>query len=111
MVINMEQTFQQIKEQITNWVYGKKTQLEYVKTDIDLDTQDSLRVFFESDDLLAELLVEQGLFTPYRFVKLEILNIASNKPVLIYAWYDSQNDDINTIINNLQIGLDYIKKR
>lgn len=111
MVINMEQTFQQIKEQITNWVYGKKTQLEYVKTDIDLDTQDSLRVFFESDDLLAELLVEQGRFTPYRFVKLEILNIASNKPVLIYAWYDSQNDDINTIINNLQIGLDYIKKR
>lgn len=106
----MDQNFLQIKDSIANWVYGIKNKLHYVETDIVLDSSNSLRVIFESKEYLAELLVEQGSFTPYRFVKLEILPLTSSYPEPVYIWYDSQNDDISSIISNLQIGLNYFKQ-
>lgn len=106
----MDRDFLQIKDSIANWVYGIKNELHYLETDIVLDNLNSLRVIFESKEYLAELLVEQGYFTPYRFVKLEILPLSSACPKPVYIWYDSQNDDINSIISNLQIGLNYFKQ-
>lgn len=106
----MEQTFAQIKDAVANWVYGIKDKLHYAVTDIVLDTPGSLRIIFENKEYIAELLVEQGCFDPYRFVKLEILPLTSSYPVPVYLWYDSQNDDINSIIRNLQIGLNWFKQ-
>lgn len=103
----MDQTFVQIRDSIANWVHGIKNKLHDATTDIVLDTPNSLRVIFESKEYIAELLVEQGCFTPYRFVKLEILSLTSSYPTPVYIWYDAQNDPIDAIIRHLQIGLNY----
>ena len=102
----MDQTFLQIKNAVAQWAYNIKKACPNVATNVLLDTDEAFRVVFENEKRMAELLVECGAFAPYRYVKMEIFSLISKHPVPVYVWYDSQNDNIETIISNLQIGLD-----
>ena len=106
----MDQTFLQIKDGVTQWAYTIKTACPHVVTNIIVDTDKVLRVFFENEKYIAELVVEDGDFSPYRYVKMEILPLASKHPAPTYLWYDTQNDNVEKIITNLQIGLNLFSK-
>lgn len=87
-----------------------KTACPHIVTNILVDTGEVLRAFFENEKYIAELVVEDGDFSPYRYVKMEILPLASKHPIPIYSWYDTQNDSVEKIVTNLQRGLDLFNK-
>ena len=45
-----------------------------VPAQVQRDTDEGLWVFFESENALAELIVAEGDFTPYRFVSMTVLD-------------------------------------
>ena len=102
-------TFGQVKNTIAQWADNIKKTCPHIAVNVISDTDEFLRVIFESKEHIAELLVECNSFSPYRYVKMEILSLTSDYPLPVYTWYDSQNDDINTIVCNLQIGLEFLK--
>ena len=106
----MDNMFLQIKDRVTQWVYNIKKAHSQIATNIILNSNEALRVFFENEKYIAELVVERGEFAPYRYVKMEILSLDSKYPTPIYIWYDSQNDSIEKILINLQIGLDLLNE-
>lgn len=102
-------TFSEIKTAIAQWADRIKA-CPHVVTNIIFNTDEALRIIFEGKEHVAELLVESGSFAPYRYVKMEILSLASDDPTPIYRWYDSPSDHIETIIANLQIGLQFLSE-
>lgn len=68
---------------------------------------DGFVVSFENDIAMAELVVEEAGFAPYRFISFEVAAIAENQAQIVYSWYDSETTSENEIRRELNKGINY----
>ena len=61
--------FSEVLAAVREWL-GRVT----APAQVQRDTDEGLWVFFESENALAELIVAEGDFTPYRFVSMTVLD-------------------------------------
>ena len=73
------------------------------------DSSDGLRVIFETENALAELLAGEGAFSPYRFVAFTVLDPRQElhaEPV--FCFYDDASHTIGDILRELDRGLRFL---
>lgn len=104
----MDQAFMQIKNSVKRWLDNVVSTCPHIMINVIIDNNEILRVAFESERCMAEVLVNSASFAPYRYVKMEILSLTSEHPIPIYTWYDSEEDDDKKIIKGLQTGLNLL---
>ena len=69
---------------------------------------DSLCIIIDFSKCIYELVVENKEFTPYTYVKIEILSIVE-KENPIYVWYDD-NYESEMIISQIDESLEFASK-
>ena len=76
------------------------------------DDPDGLRIIWETKTHLAELIVSRGVFDPYRFVSLQVLDLrreVGQSPVYIY--FDGEDSTTDEILTALDRGIEHMKER
>ena len=69
------------------------------------DREDSLRVILETENAMAELIVAQADFAPYRFVSFQILDIRRElRDGPVFCYYDNEGSTIDEILRELDRG-------
>ena len=71
------------------------------------DDPERLRVIFETENALAELIAGDGAYTPYRFVSFTVLDTRlalDAEPV--FCDYDGEDSSIEDILRALDRGMD-----
>lgn len=98
--------FSEIKSLVVDWYEENQTYFKKhaVETEVLRDEKDGFVVSFETDKAMAELVVEQASFTPYRFVSFEIATIEDDKANISYSWYDSYETSNSKIKRMLKKG-------
>ncbi len=102
--------FKKIKLIVINWVeqYQDYFEKNNIKMVILRNEGDGFVVSFESDTSMAEIVVENPEFAPYRFVSFEIVTIEDSQAKIIYSWYDNEYTSENEIREELKKGIDYL---
>lgn len=103
-------TFDTVMTTTFDWV--KSTENKYksqIKTEI-LEHSDIIyRVIFETEHSLAELIVDNPCFAPYRFVSFLVYSakdLSESEP--IFSYYDNKKSTIEKIIAQLNNGIDIL---
>lgn len=100
--------FEPIREAVCAWVedvekkYAGEFRVERIqnKTDIFL-------VYFFLKECAAQVIVNDPEWAPYRYVGFEVFSIPGEKAKLVFSWYDSDEDDVDRIIQQLRAGMEY----
>ena len=75
-----------------------------------VDSEDCLRTIFETDHALAELIVAESEFAPFRFVSFTVLDsrleIHANP---VFCFHDHENSTIADILRELNFGIEFIE--
>ena len=103
----MDQQFGSILRAVRAWSLGVPLSSEVLR-----DDPDGLRVIWETKIHLAELIVCQGEFAPYRFVSLQILDLlqeVDQSPV--YSYFDGEDSTTDEILTALDRGIEHMKER
>lgn len=77
--------------------------------DIITDNEHYIRAICNSRNYIAEFLVEQAFFAPYRFVKIEILTKSENYDIA-HIWYDSETDGLDDIQQKVDEAITLLKE-
>lgn len=95
--------FVEVREAISKWVKGnnEKFKNKNILLEILKDDDNCLRVELNFGELLAEILVEEPDFAPYRYVSFQAVGIVNGVPDLLYFWYDEEGMRIEEIIEKL----------
>jgi hypothetical protein len=72
--------------------------------EIVVDNDTCFRIVVENGDCMAEVLVEEPGFAPYRYVSINVLAY-TGEVQSIYSWYDSSADTLNDIKKGILEGL------
>ena len=76
------------------------------------DSPDGLRVIFETENAMAELLAGEGAYAPYRFVAFTVLDTRLDLDVgPVFCYYDHESHTIGDILRALDRGLGFLKER
>ena len=67
------------------------------------DSESAYWTIIELDHCMGEIVVNEPAWTPYRFVKMEILSLDNELPV--FVWYDGPGDDAATVGRQIAAGL------
>lgn len=71
------------------------------------DTDEGLWVFFESENALAELIVAEGDFTPYRFVSMTVLDTRLDPNAApVFTFWGNGDHTIPDILRALDRGME-----
>ncbi len=65
-------------------------------------------VEFDNDICMAEIVVEEATFAPYRYVSFEVVSIVESKVKIIYSWYDDETSMLIDIENELDKGIQFL---
>ena len=74
------------------------------------DREDTLRVIFETGNALAELIVADSGFAPYRFVSFQVLDTRldlTDGPA--FTFHDSKTCTIGDILRELDHGIAFVQ--
>lgn len=95
-----------IIKNVKKWV--DKIQSEYdnlINVEIVTDDAKAYRAILHINSYMAQIVIGEQNFAPYNNIAFEIVGMKNNKMNMLYCWYDSEKDDINSIIEHLDIGL------
>lgn len=102
-------TFQKIKQNIYEW--GQNDILKYLSQSDELElskNSDDILIFdFTFHHCLAQLTVSNPLFAPYQYVDFEAIAGESEKPELVYFFYDSKDMTEEDVFHELEVGIQY----
>lgn len=74
------------------------------------DSEDSLRVIFETDNALAELIVRTADCAPYRYVSFTVLDTRLEPTAgPVFCFYDEESSTIEDILRELSCGAECIR--
>ena len=75
------------------------------------DTDDALRVIFETESAVAELIAGDGAYAPYRFVSFAVLDMQEElNAAPVFCYYDNEHSTMDDILCGLKLGLRYLEK-
>lgn len=76
------------------------------------DDEDGLRIIWETETHLAELIVSRAEYAPYRHVSFQLLDIRLDvDQAPVYSYYDQEGSTIDEILTALDRGGDLMKER
>ncbi|OFI48327.1 hypothetical protein BG261_08575 [Floricoccus tropicus] len=106
---NREKLFQEIKSTAIEWYEENDSIFKSNNINIDVlqDGKDSFVVIFDNGVSMAELVVEQAIFTPYRFVSFEVATIENDRTKISYSWYDNESTSKKELKEQLTRGITY----
>lgn len=78
---------------------------ESYKKDILLDDENCFRAILEMKNCMCELIVENGDFTPYRFVNFTIVPSDSDEINSVYCYHDSESETLENVKSCIQKGI------
>ncbi len=97
----------EIKKEVLNIIEKKKEKLILNNIEIEIITNTELNYFtiFWKNKYVAQIIIGNPDFSPYRFICFEIIEIDSEE--IIYYWYDNEYSTIQEIIENINNSIDY----
>jgi hypothetical protein len=103
--------FNGIREAISFWLKDNTGKLNSAGVSIEIlsDDMNCFRVELNFGGILAEILVEEPDFAPYRHVSFQAVGITNDGPELLHYWYDEKNMGVDEIIENLVVAIDVCK--
>lgn len=109
-MVDKQNTYQSVKSFVAKWIDKNKEDIKDKNISISIlrDEETGLVVSFENEEVMAELVVEQPDFSPYRFVSFEVAAIEEDRAKIVYSWYDNDNTSQEEIGDSLQRGIDFI---
>ena len=94
--------FTQALTAVREWM-GRVT----VPAQVQRDTDEGLWVFFESENALAELIVAEGDFTPYRFVSMTVLDTRLDPHAApVFSFWGNGDHTVSDILRELDRGME-----
>ena len=79
--------------------------------DVILDTEKCYRAIIEWTRCMGEIIIEQPVFAPYRYVSFTIQSFVDTDNQSLFCWLDSSDDSLDTIrtkiIEGINIGFNY----
>lgn len=61
--------------------------------------------FIDFTNCVGEIVVDKPYCAPYRCVKMEVVSLCSVNCEFVYAWYDYDGCETDTIISSIRLGL------
>lgn len=102
-------TFQKIKQDIYEW--AQKDILKYFsqfdELELSKNNEDILIFDLTFKHCMAQLTVSNPIFAPYQYVDFEAMAWESEKPELIYFFYDSKEMTEEEVFHELEVGIQY----
>lgn len=97
-----------IKKEVQAWLSENWGQLEQkgIESSVLIDHENSLRILLENEEKMGEILIEDAGFASYKHFKFEISQIIDGKAQITYAWYDSDNTNVETYRIALAKGME-----
>lgn len=83
---------------VYDWVNKYQTLLLERGINIRICKNNGLRVELDFLACLANIIVDESAFAPYRYVSFEAVSILKGNGNLLYSWYDNAKTDSNTIL-------------
>ncbi|MDR0298970.1 MAG: hypothetical protein LBI13_02655 [Streptococcaceae bacterium] len=104
--MNLEKAIELVKK----WIEEKRESFvtSSVKTEVIKDFPRIFEFSMDYNDCLAQIIVGDGMYTPYRFIAFEIVAFVDGGVKYIFTWYDKENDESADIIENLDKGLNFL---
>ena len=94
--------FSEVLTAVREWL-GRVT----VPAQVQRDSADGLWVFFESENALAELIVAEGDFTPYRFVSMTVLDTSLDPHAApVFTLWGREDHTVSDILRELDRGME-----
>lgn len=102
--------FVEVRGAISKWLKdnNEKFKNKNILLEVLKDDENCLRVELNFGELLAEILVEEPDFAPYRYVSFQAVGIVNGVPDLMYFWYDEEKTSVEDIIENLTKAIDVV---
>lgn len=99
--------FEKIHGAVRDWVVRVPFPAEVLR-----DDPEGLRIIWESENDLAELIVCRAEYAPYRYVSFLILDVRLDPgqgPV--YCYYDQEDSSVTEILAALERGMEMMTER
>lgn len=102
-----EKLFQEIKSIVKEWCEENKIYFKNNNINIDIlrNEKEGFVVSFDKDIAMAELVVEQTSYAPYRFVSFEIVTVEADRAKISYSWYDNESTSQKELKGQLTKGI------
>lgn len=102
--------FDSIRKAVCAWVndiekkYSAELNIERIK-----DKPDIYLAYIFLKNCAAQVIVTDPEWAPYRYVGFEAYSgLGEEEAQLVFSWYDSDEDDVESIIQQLQAGIEYV---
>ena len=103
-------TFDIVMNEIHKWCEKiTRKYAGFIKYEIEKDEKNIFIVNFNTNRFMAQLVVDNIGFHPYRFVSFVILDMERDiyqQPS--YVFYDDENNSVSDIIAHLNFGIEFI---
>ncbi|MBK1997116.1 hypothetical protein JI640_14500 [Listeria ivanovii subsp. londoniensis] len=102
--------FNSIRLGVIAWLDANKESIEEngIKVTIIKNKKDSYVVEFDNDICMAEIVVEEATYAPYRYVSFEVVSIVDSNVKIIYSWYDDETSVLTDIEKELDKGIQFL---
>lgn len=101
-------SFESIKEAVCKWVnelekrYPAGLSIEHIKNEPDV-----YMAFIYLKNCGAQVIVNEPLWAPYRYVCFEVVSILGETVHPVFTWHDCGEDDMTDIIEALDCGISF----
>ncbi|MBC1483967.1 hypothetical protein HCJ52_13795 [Listeria sp. FSL L7-1485] len=102
--------FNSIRLGIIAWLDSNIESIEEndIKVTIIKNEKDGYVVEFDNDICMAEIVVEEATYAPYRYVSFEVVSVVDSKVKIIYSWYDDDTSMLTDIEKELDKGIQFL---
>ncbi|ELY8693649.1 hypothetical protein SOU83_000280 [Listeria monocytogenes] len=103
-------TYSDIQLSVIKLIESKKEYLKKnnIKLTIIKNEKDGYVVELDNDTCMAEIVVEEPTYAPYRYVSFEVVSLIDGKVKIIYSWYDDETSQWNDIEKELNKGIQFL---
>lgn len=104
-----EITYYDVLSLVSKWAKEKKAIWIKRGIAVSISEMDAISIDFDFPNCLAKIVVEDAGFAPYRYVSFEALFVdgATESSGLLCHWYDDNSTSLETIILELEKGIEY----
>ncbi len=105
--------FNKVMKSIHQWYFKISNNYNnLINFEIVRDDENIFILNLDTERYISQLIIEKEGFHPHRFVEFYVLDIEKDiKQEPIWTYYDSENDSIKDIIDNLNSGITFITQK
>jgi hypothetical protein len=103
-------TFTEAREAVARWLESSRGSLvdRGIVIGVVRDIDACLAVVLNFGECVADVVVEEPYFAPYRFVSFQALAMEDETLKTVHFWYDDEGTTVEEIIKNLDNAIDVV---